>query len=129
MQYVVARIQDPYGKQASDGRVPLQLGQFVRAEIQGVTADSMVRLPRHLLRADHTVLVTGEDRKLRVAPVQVRRETTRFAYLSEGLTATDQLIETAIEFPIEGMELRIAGDPIPATLAQPEATTLTADND
>ena len=85
MQYVVARIEDPYGKQAGDGRVPLQIGQFVQAEIQGVNADSMVRLPRYLLRPDNSVLITRADRKLHIAPVEVQRQDATFAYLSSGL--------------------------------------------
>jgi virulence-associated protein VagC len=116
MQYVVARVEDPYGRHADDDRLPLQIGQFVQATIQGVSADQMVRLPRHLLRPDHSVLVTAADRKLYIKPVQVRRETSEYAFLSSGLLETDQIIETAIEFPVEGMELRIEGEQVEADL-------------
>ena len=110
MQYLVARIADPYRKQSADGGMPLRFGQFVQAEIQGPIADNMVRLPRHLLRDDDTVLVVRVAGKLHIAPVQVWREDGGFAYLSSGLRIGDQIIRTVIEFPIEGMGLRVAGD-------------------
>jgi len=108
MQYLVARVTDPYGKQSDEPVVPLQIGQFVEAEIQGPTATNIVPLPRHLLRPDHRVLVTDDSAVLHFATVQIFWLDRRFAYLSGGLKPGDQLIETAIANPVEGLQLRIA---------------------
>ena len=87
---------------------PRQIGKFMSEILVLGVPDEEEEVV--LLRPDNSVLITRADSKLHIAPVEVQRQDATFAYLSSGLGDEDQIIETAIEFPVEGMDLRFDGE-------------------
>lgn len=108
--YAVAEVVDPYGVLGLSTQTELKMGTFVRADIQGIRVEDVVVLPRHVLQNDHTVLIANDDRELEIRPVNVLRAEPRTAYISGGLEGGELVVTTAIDAPIPGMKLTVAGE-------------------
>ena len=104
--YAVAQIADPY--QLHGDGVPLPVGTFVAAEIQGTTVMDVIRIPRSALRGADQVLIVDDEDKIEIRTVEVIRSDGRFAYLGGGVSAGERITTTAIEAPSNGMTVRTA---------------------
>ncbi len=121
--YAVAVIEDPYGLLGTDRPMPLRMGAFVNAQIQGVSAYDVISLPRASLREDGTILVVDADNKLDVRNVTIDRATPSNVYVRAGLESGERVITTSIAAPIPGSPLRIYGEEdTPATTVDNEST-------
>ncbi len=107
MSYAVVEINDPYGLLNQQRPVPLQIGTFVQAEVQGRDASGLVVLPRAALRQGDTVYLADADNKLEIRPVEVIRATPDRVYLQNNLREGQQVITTAIQAPVPGLSLRL----------------------
>ena len=65
MVFLVARVE------ADDKEIPLSVGLFVNADIEGRKAENVVVMPRTALRDNNQVLVVGQDQKLRFRDVKM----------------------------------------------------------
>jgi hypothetical protein len=101
---------DPYGVLGQSHQGELKIGTFVRAEIQGLRANDVYKLPRSVLRADNTVLVANAERKLEIRQVIVLRAEPRSVYISEGITDGDMVVTTTLDAAIPGTQLAISGE-------------------
>lgn len=120
MQYLVAEVIDPYHlTNASSGAAILPFGSYVVATIAGTKLPSAVEIPRSLIRGGRVALY--KDGKLEMRAVEVERHAGGYSVVSSGLTNGDQLITTAIEFPVEGMAVMLKDDAQNAA-AEPENT-------
>jgi RND family efflux transporter MFP subunit len=108
--YAVAQVVDPYGVLGMSAQAELRVGSFVRAEIQGLRAENVVVLPRSVLRADDSVLIANEQRKLEIRPVSVLRAEPETVYISHGIEDGELVISTALDVPIPGTQLAISGE-------------------
>ena len=108
--YAVAQVVDPYGLLGQSDQPELRMGTFVRAEITGRRIENAVVLPRHVLHADHTVLVANEERKLEVRQVTVARAEPRFVYLTAGVEDGEEVVTTTLDAPIPGTQLALSGE-------------------
>lgn len=114
--YAVARVQDPYGLRSDNAvRMPLPIGTFVAAEIDGVTMENIVRVPRRALRANDQLLFVDEDSRLRIRPVDVIRADAEYAYLHRDSVEGERITLTALESPINGMRIRTGAEPEPGS--------------
>ncbi len=105
--YGVVEVQDPYQlNNENNQEMPLKFGRFVSAEITGVQANNIVKLPRFVLRLDGTVLTVDEDSKLRVNDVNVIRTDEDFVYIGDGLLPSHQVVMSAVSTPYNGMPVR-----------------------
>jgi RND family efflux transporter MFP subunit len=105
--YAVARVQDPYGLRSDNaGRMPLPVGTFVAAEIDGITMEDIVRVPRRALRANDQLLFVDGDDRLRIRAVDVIRADAEYAYLHRDSVRGERITLTALESPINGMRVR-----------------------
>ncbi|HSG87790.1 MAG TPA: efflux RND transporter periplasmic adaptor subunit [Pseudomonadales bacterium] len=103
--YGLAQVREPYGAGASAGGMPLAVGLYVEAEIQGRrVADAQV-IPRDALRAGNQVYVVDGDGLLQVRQVAVSHSDTSTAVIREGLAADEQVVVSSIRNPIDGMRL------------------------
>lgn len=110
--YAVARVQDPYGLEERHAeRMPLPIGTFVAAEIDGVTMDDIIRVPRRALRANNQLLFVDEDSRLRIRSVDIIRADAEFAYLHSDSVRGSRITLTALESPINGMRVRTGETP------------------
>lgn len=109
--YAVAQVVDPYGVLGQSTQDELQIGTFVSAEIEGVRAEDVIVLPRHVMHADNTVQVANADRELEIRTVKVVRAEPHQVYISEGVSDGELVVTTTLEAPIPGTKLSISGEP------------------
>jgi RND family efflux transporter MFP subunit len=70
MVYVVAAVDDPYGREAEGPVAPLVSGLFVKADITGRAIDDVILLPRSALQRDDRLLIVDDEDRLRFREVQ-----------------------------------------------------------
>lgn len=109
MSYLVAEIQDPYQIAAKSDNVPLRFGTYVKAEIIGQQLASASTIPRYLVVNDTVAILDGES-KLHYAAIEVVRQQGGNVVVSRGLLDGDQLIVSALDYPVNGMKLALASD-------------------
>ncbi len=107
MTYLVVEVGDPYGLLGASRQVPLKIGTFVQARIQGRDASGLMELPRAALREDDTVYLANREDRLEILPVTVIRSTAQRVYVSNELEPGDRIITTALQAPVPGMRLRV----------------------
>lgn len=105
--YAVVEVKDPYGVLGETHEEPLAIGTFVRAQIAGISAENLAVLPRHVLRADNSLLVADSNNELQIRNVKVVRSTPRAVYIESGIHVGDRVVTTAIEAAIPGTQLAI----------------------
>ncbi len=110
MVHVVARIEQPYARQAS-GRPPLAAGLFVEAEILGRVDDSVFVLPRAALREGSRTLIVDRENRLRWRDVVVARADRLEVVVTAGLEPGDRVCVSALESVVDGMSVRLRDDP------------------
>jgi RND family efflux transporter MFP subunit len=109
MLHLVARVEDPYGRIEPSGRVPLAVGLFVEAEIEGRRAAEVFVLPRVALRADgdrEWVYVADAAGRLRFREVAVLRREREQVVIGSGLTPGDRVIVSPMAAAVDGMRVR-----------------------
>ncbi|MCL1078206.1 efflux RND transporter periplasmic adaptor subunit [Parashewanella spongiae] len=107
MTYLVAQVMDPYGLNSEQPK--LKFGSYITARISGEQARQVSIIPRHLIVEDK-VAVLGDDKLLKLKPVTILRESGTDAIISSGLEAGDRIIISALDYPLEGMELALPED-------------------
>jgi len=113
VHYAVVRVDDPYAmQQQTQHPVPLKVGTFVTAHINGIEYDNVVKIPREAFRDLEKVLVSDTKNELHIRSLSIVRAENDFVYVKEGLQDGDQIVLTSIESPIEGMKLRIEGQEV-----------------
>jgi RND family efflux transporter MFP subunit len=105
MTYLVAEVQQPYG----DNTEKLRFGTYVTAKINGILLPSATLVARHLI-IEGKVAVFSHDNKLHLKSVVITREQDSDAVITEGLASGENLITSAMDFPIEGMTLALKSD-------------------
>lgn len=122
---VVARVDDPYGREGDASAAPLPIGLFVEAAIEGRLVDGIYELPRSALRRDREVLVVDDDDRLHVRAVEVLRSGRDQTWVSAGLEPGDRVIVSALEIAMDGMRVRtteaVEADASASSFFQPEA--------
>jgi RND family efflux transporter MFP subunit len=100
MVNVVARV-DNDGQQT-----PLAVGLFVEAEIQGLTAEDIVVLPRSALREGNQVLVVDAEDRLRYRQIETLRLYQDEVLVRGGLEAGERICISPIQTAVEGMPVK-----------------------
>lgn len=105
---VVARVDDPYGRSPDGPSLPLPVGLFVEAEIEGREIPAAVVLPTTALRDDERVFVVDADGRLRIRAVEVLRQRRDEIVVSGGLIAGERVVVTPLRGAVDGMRVRVA---------------------
>ncbi|VUD47124.1 p-hydroxybenzoic acid efflux pump subunit AaeA [Thalassocella blandensis] len=111
--YAVARIEDPYllksRNKAEDSKlVPLLMGTYVEAEIEGHRLEDMVKIPRHLLRSGNNVWVIDENNQLRNRKLEILRTGGEDIYVTSGLEQGERICVTNVGEVVPGTSVRVA---------------------
>jgi RND family efflux transporter MFP subunit len=110
MSYLVAEINDPYLINAQDNtKSPLRFGSYLTAEIIGTQLSQASLIPRYLVN-NGRVAILDTDSKLHYADINIVRQEGANVVVSSGLVDGDQLIISALDYPIDGMKLALPGD-------------------
>ena len=97
----------------------------MQAEITGVAASQVTKVPRHLLRPGNQLLVVDADNLLQFRAVELNRADANFAYVGSGTLASDRLVISPVTNPLAGTTVRVAGD-APAAPAEAAETAIAA---
>ena len=113
--YLVAQIEDPYGFTRRDigdeaaRAVPLLMGTFVSAEIEGRDAGELVLVPRHAMQRGSTLWIVDGQQRIFPREVEVVRRDDDYVYISSGVDAGETFCLTPIDQPLPGMQVRVRG--------------------
>lgn len=107
--YGTVRIDQPYNLE--DGReMPLAVGLYVDAEVEGRLAFDAIQIAAEGLRAGDEVFVLNGEGLLDVRQVSVLHRNRDTVLLASGVEAGDRIIVSAIRNPIRGMRLEAIDD-------------------
>lgn len=107
MSYLVAEIHDPYRISSQNEIMPLRFGTYVKAEIIGEQIANATMIPRYLVIND-TVAILDNESKLHYATIDIVRQQGANVIVSSGLLDGDNLIVSALDYPVDGMKLALA---------------------
>jgi len=108
--YLVARIENPYGQSNHSDRPPLNVGQYVSAQISGKNLGPGFVIPRSALKPGNLVWIIDENNQLKITPVVVAKAEVKEAFISAGLKNGDRLCLTPLGIAIDGMEVEVFDD-------------------
>ncbi len=97
-------VKDPYGAGADSG-VPLAVGLFVDARVQGREIPDALVVPRTALRSNNMVFVAKDDNTLNMRKVSVASSNRERAVLLAGVSPKDRVITSPVRSPSEGMKI------------------------
>lgn len=106
--HVIAMIEDPYGEQV-DGRVPLKIGQYVTARLEGKTLSDALVIPNSTIYQGTYVYVV-EDDVLRRRDIDIAWQNDSEALVSSGIAPGDALVTTALGQVTSGIRVSILGE-------------------
>jgi RND family efflux transporter MFP subunit len=100
MVHVVARVTN------KDQDIPLNVGLFVNAEIEGLLVDDVVVMPRNALRNGNRVLIVDEENRLHYRDIEPLRLYRDEVLIQSGLDAGERVCISPLQTAIEGMPVR-----------------------
>jgi len=109
MSYLVAEIFDPYALSDNNNKNPLRFGAYVNAKILGLEINQAASVPRYLVENSRVALLDSESR-LHYSAVKIVRQDGQNVIISSGLADGDQLIVSALDYPVDGMKLALISD-------------------
>lgn len=105
--HVLAQLDDPYGEKAVD-RVPLKVGQYVTARIEGREIPDAIVIPnRAIYQGSYVYRV--ENGVLQRQPIRIDWQNETEALIGEGLEPSDELVLTSLGQVISGTQVKIRG--------------------
>lgn len=103
--HVVAQVDDPYGLQAKDKK-PLKIGEYVTAEIEGVTLPAALVIPNRSIYQGSYVYLVENGRLLR-REIEIAWQNDREAVVRRGLQPGDQLVLTPLGQITSGVAVKV----------------------
>ena len=91
-------------------QAPLSVGLFVEAEIEGLSAENIVVLPRSALRNNDQVLVINEEDKVQFRDIDTLRLYQDNVLIRAGLEAGERVCVSPLQTAIEGMTVNPVSD-------------------
>ena len=112
MIHAVAEVVDPYGAGASKG-VPLAVGLFVSADIEGVHARDALVMPRTALRNADEVYVVNDDDRLEIREVEVLSTSEERVLVASGVVPGERVVVSTVPNAVDGMQVQPLTQPQP----------------
>ncbi len=108
--FLVAMVEDPYGRMMESDRPPLKVGQFVEAAISGKHLGKGFIIPRAALKPGDVVYVISPENRLFITPITVAQAGVETVYTTEGLKDGDRICLTPLSIVVDGMEVMVEGE-------------------
>lgn len=122
MVYLIARLSDPYNL-TNKHAAPLQFGRFVQANIQGVSQDNLIALPRNTVRGRDQAVVIDSDNRVDIRQLEVVRSDAQWVYAKAGVSAGELIASTPLASAVQGMKVQLFSDKSnSSSLSQPSTT-------
>ncbi|HPJ93500.1 MAG TPA: efflux RND transporter periplasmic adaptor subunit [Deltaproteobacteria bacterium] len=106
MARVLINVPDPF---EGSREMPLLLGAYVSAHIEGKSLDDIYVIPNEALREGEKVWLLTKENTLAIKGIQVVWRQREEVFV-QGLSPQDRLITSRISVPVEGMDLRTNGN-------------------
>ncbi len=103
--YAVAEVEAPYDAGADQG-VPMAVGLFVDAKIEGEWLKQALVMPRRALRSTGTVFVVSKDDTLDIRLVDVVFSDQDKVVLGAGVSAGELVVVSPVIAPRQGMKVQ-----------------------
>jgi RND family efflux transporter MFP subunit len=113
--YALAEVDDPYGSGRSAKGMPLAVGLFVDAHVNGRFLQNAVRIPSNGLRPGDQLYVVDASGLLDIRAARVAYTNSDYAVISDGLRAGERVVVSALRNPISGMALSTIDERVYAT--------------
>lgn len=110
--HVLAQVDDPYGEKAL-GRVPLKVGEYVTARIEGIEIEDALLIPNRAIYQGSYVYVV-EQGVLQRREIEIGWQDEEQALITSGLEEGEQLVLTSLGQVVSGTPVRIRGGAEPA---------------
>ncbi|MEE8079665.1 MAG: HlyD family efflux transporter periplasmic adaptor subunit, partial [Pseudomonadales bacterium] len=108
MVHVIARVSN------AEQEVPLSVGLFVNAQIEGLLVEDIVVMPRNALRDGNRVLVVDDEDRLHYRDITPLRFYQNNVLIQDGLEAGERVCISPLQTAIEGMIVKPLLDPADA---------------
>ncbi|VAW58622.1 hypothetical protein MNBD_GAMMA11-893 [hydrothermal vent metagenome] len=105
--YFIAEVEHPYVRDARYPERPfLTPGMFIKAKLVGAEKKAVIKLPGASLRRENELWVLDENDKLIKKTTEIYTKDAQFIYVKSGLQEGARVIINAIDYPLQGMQLR-----------------------
>ncbi|TRX54062.1 efflux RND transporter periplasmic adaptor subunit [Thalassomonas sp. M1454] len=119
VHYLIAKIDDPYNlTELYEHEEELRIGTFVNAEIQGMQSESVIVLPREVVRGPNSIHMVDKQNKLHIVDIDIIRSEKKYVYIADNINTEMRVVSTKIAKPVEGMAVRIFGEWVPPELPE-----------
>jgi RND family efflux transporter MFP subunit len=102
--FATAEVSDPYGLAAANG-MPMAVGMFVTAEIEGVAERAAYVMPRLALRNQDKVYVINADNRLEIRTVDVLSTSEDRVLVTGGVNPGERVVTSTLPNAVDGMEV------------------------
>ncbi len=107
--FVIVQVDNPYQRTA-DNKPPLEIGQFVKAEIKGRVLNDIYAVPRTAVQGNNTIMVVDKDNRIQRKTIDVVWETQDKLLIEKGLAPGEQLCTTYIPFAANNAKVKLASE-------------------
>lgn len=102
--YATAEVAEPYGAGADNG-MPMAIGLYVNARIDGSELTNVLVIPRSALRSADKVYVVAEDGTLDIRTVETSYTDRDRVVITRGLSEGEQVVVSTVRSPRQGMKV------------------------
>jgi RND family efflux transporter MFP subunit len=110
MVTVVARVEDPYHMNSDLPQVPLAVGLYVQAEIEGPQVENAIVVPRYAMRNESRILVVDRENRLHSRAVEILRIDLDDVLVQGPLPPGERICVSPLQVVVEGMQVRTVED-------------------
>lgn len=109
MARLLVEVDKPLDGGPSDGDgLPLFLGAYVRAELQGETLENVIAVPREALRSGRRVWVVDRNGRLQIREITAAWRGEDTVFIKSGLKPGEAVVLGRLDGAVAGMALRTA---------------------
>ena len=101
----IIRIEQPTADLGGE-TIPLPIGLFVEARIEGKLVEDIISLPRSAIRNNSQVLVVDAENKMYYRDVDIFRLEQDRVLISGGLVPGEKICTSPIQAVVDGMSVR-----------------------
>ena len=86
--------------------IPLPIGLYVEADIQGRTVENIISLPRSVIRNNNQVLIVDAENKMYYREVEIFRLEEQQVLISSGILPGERICISPIQAVVDGMSVQ-----------------------
>ena len=104
----IIRVQQPsaesnHSSKLNNSQIPLPIGLYVEAQIEGKRVDDIIVLPRKVIRNNNQVLVVDQENRMSFREVEILRLEEDVVLVSAGISAGEYICISPIQAVTNGM--------------------------